>query len=322
MIRRYFILLVLVIFHGCETNPPDPYDSTVPTARIFVNSNITGGEIFVDNNSTGKFTPDTIVVQTGTRILSVFKDGYIRKDTTVFINETAVLNILITLQEVTVSKIVLVEDFANVSCDPCVISNRIIHSLESNTYKDKIAVLKFPTYWPGPNDPMYLASKIDCDARINFYRVIVAPTVIVDGQFKPVPSDSTKIKQFIDQQLNKQPKFKIEVNKTLNSTELKADIKITFIDTAGLNFQDLVLHTVVVESEIEYSTPPGSNGETKFYHVVRKMLPSSLGQPLNPAEDEYQSITNYETFWNQSKLTIVAFIQNKTTKEILQAGIN
>ncbi|HEY6626359.1 MAG TPA: hypothetical protein VIZ21_05345, partial [Ignavibacteriaceae bacterium] len=58
------------------------------------------------------------------------------------------------------SKVVIIEDFANVSCNPCVISNKILESLTEITYgRSKLVAVKFPTNFPAPNDLFYLAAK-------------------------------------------------------------------------------------------------------------------------------------------------------------------
>ncbi len=80
------------------------------------------------------------------------------------------------------SKIVLLEDFANVSCVPCVISNKIIESLTKNTYgPSKLVAVKFPTNFPSPSDPFYLAQPNYCDQRMEYYNIFFAPTTYVDG---------------------------------------------------------------------------------------------------------------------------------------------
>ncbi len=319
---RYLIPILLIVIAGCQTNPPDAYETEFTTVNVFVNSDITGAEIFVDNAPSGKITPDTLALSEGMHKISLYKEGYSVSDTVLNVQGENIITVYLCLRECTESKIVLVSDFANVSCDPCVISNKIIHSLESGAYRNKIVVLKYSTYWPCSTDPFYLAAKQECDSRISFYNVMTAPTIWVDGIKKPVPTDSNKIKEAIDEQLSKTPRFGIRVTKNISGDNLQANVKVTFIDTAGLDFSNLVLHVVVVESEIEFSSPPGSNGETKFYHVVRDMLPAHDGEGLSKAETEYQRGTTCNAVWNKSKINVAAFIQNKATREVYQTGIN
>jgi len=222
------------------------------------------------------------------------------------------------------NKVVIVEDFANVSCNPCVISNKILESLTEITYgRSKLVAVKFPTNFPAPNDLFYLAAKEICDARISYYSVFFAPTTVIDGIIKPVSTDSNSVKAAVDQRLQKDLKFRMYVSDNIIGTDYFTTITIKVLDAAGLDFPNLVLHTVITETDIEFSNPPGSNGETKFYDVTRVMLPSSSGESLSSIslteEVVFQRQTSINSNWIASKLNTVAFIQNVVTKEVYQA---
>ena len=79
---------------------------------------------------------------------------------------------------------------------------------------------------------------------------------------------------------------------------------------------------VITEDNIEFLQPPGSNGETKFYDVMRIMLPSNAGQSLsgiNQAEESvFQFQTSINSNWVIDNLNAVAFIQNTVSKEVFQ----
>ena len=96
------------------------------------------------------------------------------------------------------------------------------------------------------------------------------------------------------------------------------------MDGTGLDFSNIVLHTVVTETDIEFSTPPGSNGETKFYDVMRVMLPSNTGESLDgisQTEDVvFERQTNINPVWKLNNIHTIAFVQNVLTKEVYQAG--
>jgi hypothetical protein len=226
-----------------------------------------------------------------------------------------------------VSKKVLLEDFANVSCAPCVISNRIIESLVKETYgTEKLIFVKFPTNFPSAVDPFYLAAKNECDFRMSFYNIFFAPTVIIDGLTRPVPTDSNSIKQAIDGRLIIPAPFNMNIAKQIQGGGLVVDLSITAKDTISFNYSDLVLHFALVESEIEFATPPGSNGETIFHNVLRLQLPGTQGYDLNEIKSSGTAglSINYEEtideLWDITKLHPVVFIQNKLTKEVYQAG--
>ena len=222
------------------------------------------------------------------------------------------------------NKVVIVEDFANVSCNPCVISNKIIETLTNETYgRDKLVAVKFPTNFPAPNDLFYLAAKEICDARISYYSVFFAPTTVIDGILKPISTDSNSVKAAVDSRLSITPRFNINVGAILEG-DYSVNVNVKFIDTTSINMSDLVIHTVLTETDIEFEQAPGSNGETKFYDVTRLMLPNKEGTPIRQLIDQGELIFTFEdallSSWNLEKLNFVVYIQNKTTKEVFQTG--
>ena len=224
----------------------------------------------------------------------------------------------------TASKVVLIEDFANVSCNPCVTSNIIIEKLTNETYgRTKLVAVKFPTNFPAPNDLFYLAAKEICDSRISYYNVFFAPTTVIDGVLKPISTDSTSVKAAIDSRLAVTPRFDIKINATLEG-DYVINVDVNFMDTTGINMSDLVIHTVLTETDIEFEQAPGSNGETKFFDVTRLMLPSKEGGSLRQLIDQGELSFQFEdallSSWNLEKINTVVFIQDQTSKEIFQTG--
>lgn len=223
-----------------------------------------------------------------------------------------------------VGKVVLMESFTNVGCYPCPITNRIIRQLSNETYgKSKLVVVKFPVNFPAPNDLFYLAAKEICDFRMSYYDVFYAPTIIIDGMLKPVASDSISIKTAIDARISAEPRFSINVNASLEG-DYSVDIAIKIIDSSSINMNDLIINTAITEKDIEFQQPPGSNGETKFYDVIRLMLPSTDGISLRQLIDGGELLFEFEDVlvsdWNLGKLNAVVYIQNMSTKEVYQAG--
>jgi hypothetical protein len=220
---------------------------------------------------------------------------------------------------------VLLEDFANVSCVPCIVSNRILESLEKYSYpSNKLKIIKFATNFPSPVDPFYIAAKPFCDFRMRFYNIIFAPTIIVDGLLRPIASDSNQIKNAINQKLDTPSSFFIELNQQNINEGLFIKINITSsnIDTTFL--KNYYLRTAIVEKEIEFTTPPGSNGELKFFDVLRVLFPDNQGINLKDllSNKSFSYINVIDTLWNLNKLKAIAFIQNNTTREVAQTSNN
>ena len=217
---------------------------------------------------------------------------------------------------------VLLEDFANVSCIPCVTSNKIIQSVLHSYGSDKVVAVKFPTNFPSPVDPFYLAGKQFCDFRISFYNIFSAPTIIVDGVNRPGPLDSNSVKQVINNRRSTQSNFNIKVTKENISGGLNFNIILRVKDRNLISADEIFLKLALVESEIEFANPPGSNGETKFYDVLRVLYPSNEGFEFSAlsGNSSYRFENSLDSLWNSSKLEAVVFLQNPITKEIYQTG--
>jgi len=219
-------------------------------------------------------------------------------------------------------RVVLLEDFANVSCVPCVTSNKIVRSVLQSYGKDKIVSVKFPTNFPSPVDPFYLAGKEFCDYRMSFYNILFAPTNILDGVVRPTPTDSNAVKQALDNRLLINSDFKIEVSKIINNGGLLINVNVKVKNKSSLNVDELFLRCAIVESDIEFANAPGSNGETKFYDVLRTLYPSNEGVALSTlgGTQTYLYENSIDTLWNINKLEVVSFIQSSSTKEVHQTG--
>ena len=101
-------------------------------------------------------------------------------------------------------------------------------------------------------------------------------------------------------------------------------LQLKLLDSSAINIDDVIINTAITEAEIEFQQPPGSNGETKFYDVIRLMLPSVNGVSLRQLIDQGELSFEFEdailSDWNPEKLSTVVYIQNSTTKEVYQAG--
>lgn len=294
------------------------------SGRIFIESNAVGAQIFIDQVNTGKVTPDTIITAPGIHQIELQRAFFYSSSQQIEAFQDSLVTINMFLQEKTPSNVVLLEDFANVSCIPCVTSNRIIHSLLNFRYGySKLAVIKYPTNFPSPNDPFYLANPGDCSSRISYYNVYYAPTTQIDGILSPYSPDSLAVIAAIDQRLTKELRFRMDVSSSVAGSQYNIVVTVQVLNGGGIDLSDCVLHTVVTETDIEFANPPGSNGETKFYDVMRVMLPSNAGETLSgmsqTEEVTFQWQTNINPSWVISNLNAVAFIQNVSTKEVYQA---
>lgn len=323
------LVISVVILQGCKTSPPVEVESEA-TGRVAVSGSPENAAIFVDDVMSGYFLPDTITLKTGTHTIRVEKDGYISemKNVTVSANSFAVE--MFNLAPVTEKKLVLLEDFANVSCVPCVQANLVIRSLMAGTYnREQLLVIKYHVSYPSPQDLFYQANKAIIDRRAQFYNVFSTPTSYVDGKLKPISSDSIQIKQYVDQQLATSAKFRVTVADSVGGGMIFAKAVVKVIDPTVLTpalSGNLVFHVMAIQTETSFATPPGSNGETVFYDVVRGFFTGADGTAANftyfGEELSFNLSIPFDNDWDMTKIKVVAFLQNKLTKEIYQAAFS
>ncbi|GJQ32829.1 MAG: hypothetical protein HBSAPP04_16680 [Ignavibacteriaceae bacterium] len=319
------LLAVLAfIFAGCETSPPVNVENDI-FGGLVVSGSPQGAAIFVDGVNTGKTLPDTVTVKAGIRSVRIEKDGFISETRSVTVPGYAITEEVFNLAPVTEQKLVVLEDFANVSCVPCVTSNRIIQSLKSGTYTpSQLLVIKYHMNYPSPQDPFYQANKTQINARGQLYYVLSTPTTYIDGQLKPVSSDSSQIKGYINQQLAKPAQFRMNVSDSVAGGVIYAKVRINVLSMPQVDTNDIILNVYALQTETSFATPPGSNGETVFYDVVRGFFAGSGGiiptikQSGQELSFDFAMATG--NGWDLSKIKVVAFLQHKTTREIYQAA--
>jgi hypothetical protein len=76
---------------------------------------------------------------------------------------------------------------------------------------------------------------------------------------------------------------------------------------------------VVLESDLTHNAP---NGIDHFDNVMRAMLPTAEGLTLNLTIGDtltFDQPYTIEAGWDAANLSIVAFVQNENTGEVLQA---
>jgi hypothetical protein len=217
-------------------------------------------------------------------------------------------------------RLVLLEEFTQASCGPCATVNPSIEAL-LNANPNLITSIWYHTSWPG-YDPMYLHNPTDVNARVALYQVTYVPFSNLDGNFYSGSATGWNINTVNNRAAMPSP-FDLKLNYMIPATN--DSVYLTMVakctqPVAGL----MAAHNVVIETNIHFNTPPGSNGEKDFKNVMDKMLPSKDGTTL-PASFVAGDYSIIETSWkfqyvyDVTKISAVGFIQNKNTKEIHQS---
>ena len=213
--------------------------------------------------------------------------------------------------------ITLVEHFTQASCNPCAQQNPQLNSLLAQN-QGKVIHIAYHTSWPG-TDPMYDFNPTESDARVNYYGVTGVPHVVIDGTRHGQPSLVSQT--LIDANYSKfnalfkvifrKPQVK---NQTFNFEVLL--IPVTYI------VRPLHAHVVWIEDKT-YSSPPGSNGETNFPDVMRKMFPDADGFAIDSVNkgDTIVLPISYTapSQINPNNSQLVVFVQDDQTKAVYTA---
>lgn len=218
-----------------------------------------------------------------------------------------------------VQRFALLEHFTNASCPPCAQQNPIF-SAYYNLNKARAHHIAYHTSWPGA-DPMYNANPDEVDTRVGYYNIGGVPTVVTGGLAQ---NNSADVNDAVvnGATIGGSP-IAINVNETTEGTQrnVTIDVKTVSAVPAG-NWK---IRAAIVERIINYPSAPGTNGEKDFPNVFRRMLINGT----NGATFEAAPIGETATFtydytlngtWNANNIYVIAFIQNETTKEVLNSG--
>jgi len=231
------------------------------------------------------------------------------------------------------TRLVLFEEFTQASCGPCASQNPAFNALLAAN-SAKVISIKYQTSWPGV-DPMNAANPVDAQARVTYYSVSGVPWSAMDGSattggsYSGAPANATAAA--INTRYAVAPGLALLATHTLNSTYDSVQIAVNISNSTSSAFSSgssgsLKLHTVIVEEEINYATAPGSNGETDFYNVMRKMLPNAGGTALADswaigASQTFVFNVSLPTYIaNLGEIAIVAFVQDNSNKDVINAA--
>lgn len=185
-------------------------------------------------------------------------------------------------------RMVLVEEYTQASCGPCAAQNPALNALLANN-TNKVVSLKYQVSWPGV-DPMNAQNPTEVATRVSYYNVTSVPHVKMDGSTIGAPSSLTQ--SVIDNRYAVPTPFDLNVTHVMSNDYDSAYVTVTI--TAAQNYTagaTMRFRLAMVEKEINFTTPPGSNGELDFYMVMRKMYPNASGTTLASSWTNLQTQT-------------------------------
>ncbi len=284
--------------------------------QLALASQPSGAEIFIDGQSTGHYTPDTLQLPPANYAVSLVKNGFQVFDSSLTVENAQTTNLSTTLD---IQQRLVFESFGNVSCEPCVTSAENLEKFRDSHPDPNYVLFEYYANWPSPNDPFYKVSPKDVDERVQYYKIYTLPKLRLNGETGVDAADYDAIQNAFAVALAKQnTELAISADKRFTGDSLKVTIEIYDYGNLLQNDQ-LRLFVLIFEDDIHLNNPPGSNGLKDFNFVFRRFLSDRKGDVINNTPIRYALEW---PDWVYANCRVVAFIQDISTKKIYQATEN
>ncbi|WP_396137454.1 choice-of-anchor J domain-containing protein [Flavobacterium sp.] len=209
----------------------------------------------------------------------------------------------------------LIEKFTSSTCGPCASYNNATFNPFYTAQNQNFNYIAYQMYWPTPGDIYYTA---EGGVRRGFYGVDSITSLWINGVNYSTGNNQATLTTHVNTEATKPGYFGLTANRNLSGGNAVVNYNITPFITGSF-----VLHAAVIEKLTTANV--GSNGETSFKHVMMKMVPNASGTTINttagtPISGQISAIISSGTFIEDpNDLEVIVFIQNATTREIMQS---
>lgn len=218
----------------------------------------------------------------------------------------------------------VLEIFSSSTCGPCAKASPFIKkaytALNANTEETNLYVLKYQVQIPAPGDPAVTEEGL---YFADYYAINAAPLGFLNGNsyIGEWRNMEDELPAMVESHLKDKTPFMLEARMERDQNHYKVEVDIT---NTG-SYEGAVLRIAFLEDSIYHA--PQSNGETEFHNIFRKSLPSPYGETLSFTESGVRTLSYEYTFDLEKpkifntldRLSAIVYLQNYTTKEILQA---
>jgi len=158
------------------------------------------------------------------------------------------------------------------------------------------------------------------NARNSYYAITGYPTAVFDG-LNPSVGGSNNQSMYsnylpkVNSRINVPSHYTISATGTMNGNDIS--IQATIEKPEADTNTNVVLHCAITESHITHSW----QGQDHLNFVNRLMLPNQNGTPVSLATGGQQTVSlqgSFASTWNMNTCEVVLFLQNTSTKEVLQ----
>lgn len=172
--------------------------------------------------------------------------------------------------------------------------------------------------WPAPgNDPWYQNNPDHNTQRRQFYGINSIPQVYVDGTNVNAWSSGTQQTSVLNRR-NVDSPLQMTLDAEFDGDMIQVSLEVLSDETLDGSYR---LHAALCETYVEW-TSPAPNGMTEFHYPMLWMDPSGTGQTFTASSGIVQDFDYsfvYDESWSLPNLTVLAFVQNTSTREIIQS---
>lgn len=218
-------------------------------------------------------------------------------------------------------RMVIIERFTSWTCGPCGSNNPTMEAFINSLDADKIVGIAYHMNWPAPgNDGYFLYNPTDNNARRTFYNINSIPQARMDGVVSVLsPYTTGGLSSLFNSRTNLLSPITVILTDSTYGDSIKVRARI--YAEVYLSNMFAYVHFSLQEKHNHYSSPPGTNGETDFYDIMRRMLNNGTGQyvSLYPGQTVIVEKSFYkDPIWIPSEVMPIVFVQQG--QEMLNAG--
>lgn len=218
-------------------------------------------------------------------------------------------------------RMVIIERFTSWTCGPCASNNPTMEAFINSLDADKIVGIAYHMNWPAPgNDGYYLYNPTDNNARRSFYGINSIPQARMDGIISVLsPYSNGGLTNDFNSRTNLLSPITVILTDSTFGDSIRVRARI-YCEVLMPN-PGAFVHFSMQEKHNHFSSPPGTNGETDFYDVMRRMNNNGTGQYVQflPGQTVILEKTFYkDPIWNQPEVMPIVFIQQG--QEMINAG--
>ncbi len=214
-------------------------------------------------------------------------------------------------------RMVLGENFTNTACVPCASADPMLNYLVDE-YPDVFALVRYHTYWPGPNDPFYLYNVPENDARITLYGVNAVPNLHLDGVDRGHQYNTWE--NYLLLAMSDASPLEIYLENNYNSDTREAHLFAEVTATDDISSNNLRFYVTYTEDSLYYN---GGNGVVDHFQVMRDIVPNPQGESFTISNGEtvyFERIVTIDNEIIESNCVIVVWVQDYFTLEVYQAA--